>query len=250
MDAATADGLVLFDAQGRPRQTLTHRDGLISDHITDVTFAGEVTVVATSAGISFLGPSGAESLYAFQGLVNNHVYALASTGSSGQLLAGTLGGISILKSNGVERNLTAANSSLKHNWITSLLPIPGNAVLVGTYGAGVETFDSQGHFTPVELASGTPRNMVINPNALYATTSHIYAGTLSDGMLVYSVASGRWSTITSGLPSLNVTAFAAQAGEMKSSPRRRIRSQPSLSTGPPLSISTCSRSGLASTFGC
>jgi ligand-binding sensor domain-containing protein len=214
MAAATADGLVLFDAQGKPRQTVTRRDGLISDHVTDVVFAGAVTVLATSAGITFLGPSGAESLYAFQGLVNNHVYALASSGGSSQLLAGTLGGISILKSNVVERNLTVANSGLKHNWITALLPIPENAVLVGTYGAGVETLDGQGHFTPIELPADMPGNMVINPNALLATPTHIYAGTLGHGMLVYSVASGRWSAIASGLPSLNVTAFAARAGEV------------------------------------
>ncbi len=218
MDAATADGVVLFDAQDRPRQTLNHRDGLISDHVSDVSFAGALTVLATSAGITFLGPSGAESLYAFQGLVNNHVYTLASTGSSGQLLAGTLGGISILnsnlKSNVVERNLTVANSGLKHNWITALLPTADNTTLVGTYGAGVETLDSHGHFTPIELPAGTPRNLVINPNALYATASHLYAGTLGHGMLVYSIASGRWSAITSGLPSLNVTAFAARAGEI------------------------------------
>jgi hypothetical protein len=214
VDAATADGLVLFDAQGRPRQTLTHRDGLISDHVTDVAFTGSGTALATPAGITFLGPSGAESLYAFQGLVNNHVYALTSMGGSGELIAGTLGGISMLRSKAVERNLTVANSALKHNWITALLPMPDNTVLAGTYGAGLETLDGQGRFAPVELPAGTPRDLVINPNALYADGAHIFAGTLGNGMLVYSVASGRWSAVTTGLPSLNVTAFAARAGEI------------------------------------
>lgn len=215
--AATANGLVLFDAQGKPRQTLTHRDGLISDAVTDITFTRAGTALATPAGITLLGPSGAESLYAFQGLVNNHVYALASTGSSDQLLAGTLGGISILKANVVERNLTVANSALKHNWITALLPMPDNTVLVGTYGAGLETLDSQGRFVPIELPSGTPRDpggLVINPDALYATSSHVYAGTLGNGMLVYSDSTGRWFAVTTGLPSLNVTAFAARGGEI------------------------------------
>jgi ligand-binding sensor domain-containing protein len=212
--AATANGLVLFDAQGKPRQTLTHRDGLISDHVTDVTFTRADTVLATSAGITFLGPSGVESLYAFQGLVNNHVYALASAEGSGQLFAGTLGGISILKSNVVERNLNVANSTLKHNWITALLPMSDNTVLVGTYGAGLETLDSQGRFDPIELPANTPLDLIINPNALYATSSHIYAGTLGHGMLVYSVSSGRWSSVTDGLPSLNVTAFASRANEI------------------------------------
>jgi ligand-binding sensor domain-containing protein len=214
IDAATANGLVLFDAQGKPRQTLTHRDGLISDHVTDVSFIPSGAALATPAGITFLGTSGAESLYAFQGLVNNHVYTLASAGASGQLIAGTLGGISMLRSKVVERNLTVANSALKHNWITALLPMPDNTVLVGTYGAGLETLDNQGRFTPIELPSGTPRNLVINPNALYATASHIYAGTLGNGMLVYSISTGRWTAVATGLPSLNVTAFAARAGEI------------------------------------
>lgn len=218
--AATANGLVLFDAQGRPRQTLTRRDGLISDHVSDVSFTHDGTALATPAGVTFLGQSGAESLYAFQGLVNNHVYALASVGS-GQLLAGTLGGISIFKAGAVERNLTVTNSALKHNWITALLPMPdgagpgtspSNTMLVGTYGAGLETLDGQGRFAPIELPAGTPGGLVINPNALYATASHIYAGTLGNGMLVYSFYSGRWSAVTSGLPSLNVTAFAGRGG--------------------------------------
>ena len=211
VDAATADGLVLFDAQGRPRQTLTRRDGLISDHVTDVLFAGAATVLATPAGITFLGPAGAESLYAFQGLVSNHVYALAAAGS-GQLVVGTLGGISVLKAQAVERSLTVSNSGLKHNWITALLPMPEGAMLVGTYGAGVEMLDGQGRFSAIDLPAGAPRNLVINPNALYATATHVYAGTLGSGMLVYSMATGRWSVVTEGLPSLNVTAFAGREG--------------------------------------
>jgi hypothetical protein len=212
--AATANGLVLFDAQGTPRQTLTRRDGLISDHVTDIAFTQTVTALATPAGITFLDPGGAESLYAFQGLVNNHVYALATNRSTGELLAGTLGGISILKAEVVQRNLTVTNSGLKHNWITALLPVSDSSTLVGTYGAGVETLDSQGHFSPVELPAGAPRNLVINSNALFATPTHLYAGTLDHGLLVYSVAAGRWSAIVSGLPSLNVTSFAARDGEL------------------------------------
>jgi ligand-binding sensor domain-containing protein len=92
--------------------------------------------------------------------------------------------------------------------------MPDSTVLVGTYGAGLETLDSQGHFAPIEVPAGTPSDLVINPNAVFATSSHIYAGTLGHGLLVYSVSSGRWSAITSGLPSLNVTAFASRAGEI------------------------------------
>jgi ligand-binding sensor domain-containing protein len=209
--AATANGLVLFDQQGTPRQTLTRRDGLISDHVTDIAFTSSGTALATPAGLTFLTPRGPESLYGFQGLINNHVYALAA--KQNQLLAGTLGGLSVLNAETVTRSLTVANSGLKHNWITALLPI-SNGYLVGTYGAGIETLDSQGQFTPVELPTGTPRELVINPNAIFATATHTYAGTLGHGLLLYNAATARWSAVTSGLPSLNVTAFAARDGQL------------------------------------
>jgi ligand-binding sensor domain-containing protein len=209
--AATANGLVLFDQQGTPRQTLTRRDGLISDHVTDIAFTPMGTALATPAGLTFLTPRGPESLYGFQGLVNNHVYALAAR--QNQLLAGTLGGLSVLDAETVTRNLTVNNSGLKHNWITALLPT-SDGFLVGTYGAGLLTLDRQGHFTSIELPAGTPHDLIINPNALLATGSHIYAGTLAHGLLVYNVATGRWSVITTGLPSLNVTAFAARDGQL------------------------------------
>jgi hypothetical protein len=215
MAAATADGLVLFDRQGMPRQTLTRRDGLISDHVTDVAFTRGGMTLATPAGITFVTPSGAESLYAFQGLVNNHVYTVATRNES--LLAGTLGGISVLRGGAVERNLTVANSGLKHNWITALAPAPpsmgSGGWLVGTYGGGLMTLSADGtRFAPVELPTGAPRDLVINPNALLVTHEHIYAGTLAHGMLAFDERSGRWSVVTRGLPSLNVTAFAERDG--------------------------------------
>lgn len=217
MVAATGDGLVFFDEHGAPRQTLMRRDGLISDHVTDVAFTADGMALATPAGITFLTAAGPESLYAFQGLVNNHVYALASSDEGtahDRLLAGTLGGLSVLESRAVQRNFTVNNSTLGHNWITAILRSPQGMTLVGTYGAGLETLDAQGHFAPVDLPSGVPRDLVVNPNALFATPSHIYAGTLGHGLLVYSQSAGRWSAITAGLPSLNVTSFAARGGEI------------------------------------
>lgn len=215
--AATANGLVLFDAQGTPRQTLTRHDGLISDHISDIAFTRAGTTLATPAGLTFLTPTGAESLYAFQGLVNNHVYALAASPTQpGRLLAGTLGGLSVLENQAVRRNFTATNSGLKHNWITALAPLPDGSTLLGTYGAGLLRLsadrDGTTRFIPVDLPAGTPRDLVINPNALLATATHLYAGTLDHGLLVYTDATARWSNVTRSLPSLNVTAFAARDG--------------------------------------
>ena len=78
--AATANGLVYFDSSGHPRQTLTKRDGLIATHVTDVVNTPNGLAVGTPAGVTFLGSGGPRSLYAFHGLVNNHVYALAVEG--------------------------------------------------------------------------------------------------------------------------------------------------------------------------
>ncbi len=218
--AATANGLILFDAQATPRQVLTRRDGLISDHISDIAFTrtgpASETVLATPAGLTFLTSTGPESLYAFQGLVNNHVYALAANPQTDRLLAGTLGGLSLLENGTVRRNFTATDSGLKHNWITALAPLPDGSTLLGTYGAGLLrlTSDRDGttRFSPIDLPAATPRDLVINPNAILATPTHLYAGTLDNGLLVYTTSTARWSNITHGLPSPNVTAFATRDG--------------------------------------
>jgi outer membrane protein assembly factor BamB len=86
--------------------------------------------------------------------------------------------------------------------------------LVGTYGGGLMTLLQDGRFAPVELPAGTPRDLVINPNALLVTREHIYAGTLAHGLLAFDARSGRWSVVTRGLPSLNITAFAERDGEL------------------------------------
>ena len=128
-----------------PRQTLTRRDGLLADHVTDLAFTPpQVRSSPPPAGLTFLTASGPQSLYGFQGLVNNHVYTLATSG--GDLLAGTLGGLSILQGASIRRNFTVTTSSLGHNWITALAPTTPGAYLVGTYGAGLETLSPRRRF--------------------------------------------------------------------------------------------------------
>lgn len=203
---ATANGLVLFDRDGRQRQVLGRDAGLIADHVTDVALYGDGMALATPAGITFLDRSGAHSLYAFQGLVNNHVYALGASGN--QLVAGTLGGISLLNSGAVQRNLTTATSGLKHNWITGLANV-GNEWLVGTYGAGILRLGADGSVTQTEA---TRQGLVVNPTAMVADGRLVLAGTLGQGLLVGDVTGMRWKTVTAGLPSLNVTALAIHNG--------------------------------------
>jgi len=207
---ATANGLVLFDAAAREKQVLGKADGLIANQVTDVLLRGDSRLpsitVATPAGITTIDGSGTSSLYAFHGLVNNHVYALASYGS--RILAGTLGGLSILDSGFVSASFTTANSGLKHNWITAIVRT-GDDWFIGTYGAGVLKLDSSGHWSTF---ADWRWPSVINPNAMLATDRGVYAGTLGQGLAIYNRGSGRWTLHTSGLPSLNVTAIARGNG--------------------------------------
>ncbi len=162
--------------------------------------------MATPAGLTFLDASGARSMYAFHGLVNNHVYALGVAGD--ELLAGTLGGLSVLENGDVAANYTTATSNLNHNWITAVVPV-GAEWMVGTYGAGILGLDRSGSFHTFENASGA---LEVNPNAMLVTPAFVLAGTLGKGLYLYDRQSARWSVIDQGLPSLNVTALAAGGG--------------------------------------
>jgi ligand-binding sensor domain-containing protein len=206
----TANGLVLMDAAGRQQQVLGRAEGLIANQVTDILLRGDSgspnMIVATPAGLTIIDASGTNSLYAFHGLVNNHVYALAANGT--RLLAGTLGGLSILDSGIVSASFTTSNSGLKHNWITSIAAVDSDW-FIGTYGAGVLRFDSTGRWSTF---ADWKAPAVINPNAMLVTDRAVYAGTLGQGLAIYKRAAGRWVFHISGLPSLNITALAASNG--------------------------------------
>lgn len=203
---ATANGLVLFDSGAQPRQVMGRKEGLLSDHVTDIAFRDGGMVVATPAGLSFVDRTGVRSLYVFHGLVNNHVYTVATRGA--RTIAGTLGGVSVLDDDTVRANYTTANSSLKHNWITALAQV-GDEWFAGTYGAGVLRLDASGqwHSFP-DLKDG----FVVNPNSMAVSGGQLYAGSLDRGLFVFDRASGRWTNTTIGLPSKNVTALAVGGG--------------------------------------
>jgi ligand-binding sensor domain-containing protein len=203
---ATANGLAMFDRDGREKQTLGREAGLIANHVTDVALTPDGMALATPAGITFLDRSGAHSIYAFQGLINNHVYALGTNGN--ELVAGTLGGLSLLRSDSVRKNLNTATSGLKHNWITALASV-GSDWLVGTYGAGVMRLAADGSVTTTDA---TLPGVVVNPTAMASDGRLALAGTLGRGLLVGDATGTRWRTVTAGLPSLNVTALAIHNG--------------------------------------
>ncbi len=204
---ATSNGLVMFTASGEKRQVLTRADDLIATQVTDVLFRPDGTTVAgTPAGVSFIESSRISSIYAFQGLVNNHVYALGAMGS--RILAGTLGGLSVIEGGLVTTSFTTANSGFMHNWITAVLPV-SNDIFAGTYGGGVM---HQGRGKIWTGFDDLPSTFEVNPNAMAASDRAVYAGALDRGLALYDRSAGRWRWITRGLPSLNVTAIAVQSG--------------------------------------
>lgn len=203
---ATANGLVIFDAAGRPRQVLGRKEGLIADHVTDVAVRPGGWTVATPAGLTLLDADGTRSLYAFHGLVNNHVYALGP--GNGRLLVGTLGGLSVLEGEVVRTAYTTSNSPLKQNWISALAQV-GEEWFVGTYGAGVQRLDSAGR---LESFPDLREAFEVNPNAMAVDAGRVYAGSLGRGLYVYDRVAGRWAASTAGLPSLNVTAVTVANG--------------------------------------
>jgi ligand-binding sensor domain-containing protein len=187
---------------------LGRKDGLLADHVTDVVFRPGGMVVATPAGLSFVGADGIRSLYAFQGLVNNHVYALASAGD--RIAAGTLGGLSLLKDDAIQASYTTANSALKHNWISAVARV-GDEWYAGTYGAGVMRLDAAGQWHTFPEFRG---DIEVNPNAMTVEHGMLYVGTLGQGLWIDNLATGRWTNTMAGLPSTNVTAIAAGNGSV------------------------------------
>ncbi len=203
---ATANGLVMFDQSGRKRQVLGRADGLLADHVTDAALYGSGMVLATPAGLTFLDSAGPRSLYAFHGLVNNHVYSVGAAGK--EVVAGTLGGVSVLENENVAANYTVATRGLTHNWISAIVRT-GNDWIVGTYGGGIVRLLSNGRFESFDVGTG---KFEVYPNAMLATDQHVLAGTLNKGLYVYNRGTNHWSVITAGLPSLTVTALAAGRG--------------------------------------
>jgi ligand-binding sensor domain-containing protein len=208
IDVATANGLVFLDDLGHQRQVMARNAGLISPDVTDLALYPSGMTLATPAGITFLDNTGAHSIYAFQGLINNHVYALGL--HSGELLAGTLGGVSILHNDAVTLNLNSSTSGLLQNWITAMVP-DHKGWLIGTYGHGVQRLNSANRFSNT---AATLPNVDVNPNAMLATPNLVLAGTLHHGLFVLNRSTGRWRNILHGLPSRNVTAFAVSGSTL------------------------------------
>ncbi|TES90560.1 MAG: hypothetical protein E3J87_09750, partial [Candidatus Cloacimonadota bacterium] len=124
---ATNSGLFLLNQKG-----VKKIEGLPSHFVSSVFVKGKKLIAGTSKGFGIidLANFNIKNFGSFQGLINNRVYAI--TNSEGKIMIGTLGGISIFDGNAF-KNFTSANSSLKSNWINSLLATD-KRVYIGTYG--------------------------------------------------------------------------------------------------------------------
>ena len=220
MLAATSRGLVIFD--GRERQTvLTHdRDGLISDSIAHVSLAEvapdmmggpaaavarpqQAMVLATAGGLTEVSGGKSRSINAFHGLASNHLYCTAAAGS--RLFVGSLAGLIEAEGLRVTRTYKTSNSRLSHDWVTALCEAAGT-LYIGTNGGGVDALLPTGEWINYSDEIG---RFEVNQNAMHFDGERLYVGTSQQGLLSYNTRGHRWTRITQGLPSQNITAIAS-----------------------------------------
>lgn len=201
---STANGLVVMRPDGTHR-VLREADGLLSDRVMQAVPLdpdGHRVAIATAQGFTLMEDGALKSLYAFHGLVNNHVYSIAARGD--QIYVGTLGGISSINNMQVVSSWTQMDSGLRRNWVNALLALD-NRLLVGTYGSGIQARSETGDWTGFDPL---PENFEVNPNAFFYDGRYVFCGTLDRGVYVYDTQRNKWKQILQGLPGPNATAFA------------------------------------------
>ncbi len=209
--AATVHGLDVFGPAGQRRLA-------VGEPTPDAISAVAVTAgdrfsngraglaLAGSRGLTFVDGSRQRTLYAFHGLANNHVYAVAAVGD--RIYAGTLGGLSILDGQKVLRSIGVGPRALRSAWVTALQPSP-EGIYVGTYGGGVQLLRTDGAVDDVSLPAGA---FHVNPGALAVDGNTLFVGTLEAGLLAFDRTAHAWRRLPDEarlLPSRNVTALLA-----------------------------------------
>ncbi len=203
---ATSRGLVAID--GKSKQTvLTKEQGLIDNavaHISlvedNLTARGNRVMLATAGGFTELTQGRARSLTAFHGLSSNHLYTSASVGS--RFFVGSLAGLVELEGLRVVQVYKKSNSKLSEDWVTALTEADG-VLYVGTIG-GIDALLPTGEWLNFADELG---KIEVNQNAMHFDGERLYVGTSDRGLLVYNVRDRRWSRISAGLSSQNVTSI-------------------------------------------
>jgi ligand-binding sensor domain-containing protein len=201
---STANGLAVVKPDGSRRVYRT-ADGLLSDRVMQAVpldAQGKRVAIATAQGFTLMEDGQLKSLYAFHGLVNNHVYSIAA--DDDQIYVGTLGGISRIRNMQVVSSWTQMDSGLRRNWVNALLAVD-HKLLVGTYGSGIQERGESGDWSAF---SQLPETFEVNPNAFFFDGRYVFCGTLDRGAYVYDTRNNAWKQLRSRLPGPNVTAFA------------------------------------------
>jgi ligand-binding sensor domain-containing protein len=222
MLAATSRGLVVLGSALRQTVMTREQGGLINDSVAQVSFAdidtpllasalgtavpgtgGRTMIVVTAGGLTEITGGRARSITAFHGLASNHLYTSAAIGS--RLFVGSLAGLVELEGLRVVRTYKTSNSRLSHDWVTALAEAEGT-LYVGTNGGGIDALLPTGEW--VNFA-GELGKFEVNQNAMNYDGERLYVGTSDRGLLVYNTRDRRWTRISAGLASQNVTAITS-----------------------------------------
>lgn len=217
MLAATSRGMVAFS--GGLKQTVMTREqgGLINDSVAQISFAdasstgtagsnsrgGRTMVLVTAGGLTEVTGGRARSITAFHGLASNHLYTSAAIGS--RLFVGSLAGLVELEGLRVVRTYKTSSSRLSHDWVTALAEAEGT-LYVGTNGGGVDALLPTGEWVNFADELG---KFEVNQNAMHYDGNRLYVGTSDRGLLVYNTRDRRWTRVSAGLASQNVTAITS-----------------------------------------
>jgi ligand-binding sensor domain-containing protein len=220
--AATSRGLVAFDPRLNQSVFTRERNGLINDSVAHITVAdigpsyqastssapsinaaSHVIVLATAGGLTEVSDGRARSLTAFHGLASNHLYTSESVGS--RLFVGSLAGLVELEGLRVVRTYKTSNSRLSHDWVSALAESNGT-LFIGTNGGGVDALLPTGEWVNFAEELG---GFEVNQNAMHTDGEQLYVGTTDRGLLVYNTRDRRWSQVSAGLASQNVTAITS-----------------------------------------
>jgi|GEM_PF-4805101 len=201
MYAAGSRGVLVFDQDLNYRK-ITTADGLINNEVSHINFTAEGGIYCTAGGVTIDKGGLLRSLYVFNNLCNNHTYSSAYIHN--WLFVATLGGISRIEDLEVKENYRVLNSSLPHSWVTALVADGSGNLWIGTYGGGLACLNFDGSWEEMECPF---KDFEVNNNALVIYDGLLFAGTLSEGIIIYSPEDDEWFNYRAGLPSMNVTSF-------------------------------------------
>lgn len=180
---------------------ITTADGLVGNRVSAVCPIPGGKVYATESGLTFDVRGKLRSIYAFHGLVNNHVYSCAQAGE--KLYVGTLGGISVISNFKVVKSFRPGDSPLKSGWI-SALAVLGNELYIGTYGDGIMKLSKEKFWTFYDDIGA----FEVNQGAIVGSDGRVLVGSTERGLLILDKASSEWVFVREGLTSDSVTAIA------------------------------------------